>query len=653
LSIILKPLLALVISILLFLGISYLANIDLLEFVQTRFYNPSVLKTFVNENSIDADITANHINDLQKRFEAELADPAIRSSFLYNQSAENIFERSRRFGILMETTVGLQAVQFIDSNGVRLHYSTSPHDIIAQSISSTSYRNYNEDPLALPYEIINVPSGSSAKYTMDEQTDRIIFSFPFNDSLDVYRGTAIFTVSVRAIADRLITEGRLKINENISVVGDPPGILLGSPHNLSIGTAGSQSSRKDILEKVSAIWKTEIEERSLSIPAPFTASSLAVNLNSVTIEAGDSGVRFSLISERTNDGMFFGRLVNYYLFSIPESMKLVLNLSIYITFYLTLFFMFNLKPNAVMIVQNRIKHLRESLFEHLFINKTVQERAKWILELEQRREEIRSELKRNLKFKPKLEKNINGIIDKSWDELLSVLKSGGAHYAPGVLPATQQKVIKTDDALDEIEEIVEAESEDTLEEFEEAEAIDEVTARGRIEEVHEIDDLEEIHDVDEIEELTEHQTEWSDLEEFKGLLSKAIAVNKKGSISYKTSQTRRSGLLRLAENIGRKAKKRGLLALAESKEQEKKSTELEDFIPVSRGKGLLNKASEFEPKEDIFTETVKKHEILLHEVVEGQEPEFVIQEDDEQDLFADISIVSPFSSMFSSLEEKR
>jgi hypothetical protein len=650
LSIILKPLLALVISILLFLGISYLADIDLLEFVQTSFYNPSILKSFVNENAIDANIAATHIDELQKRFEAELKDEAIRSSFLYNQSAENIFERSRRFGILMETTVGLQAVQFIDGNGVRLHYSTSPHDIIARSVSSTSYRNYNEDPLALPYDLINVPAGGSAKYTMDEQTDRIIFSFAFNDSLDVYRGTAIFTVSIRAIADRLIAEGRIKINENISVVEDPPGILLGSPHSLNISAAGVHSSRKDILEKVSAIWKSQMEERLPNIPASLTTSNLAMTFNSVTIDAEDSGVRFSLISERTSDGLFFGRLVNDFMFAIPESMKLVLNLSIYITFYLTLFFMFNLKPNAVMIVQNRIKRLRESLFEHLFINKTVQERAKWILELEQRREEIRSELKRNLKFRPRLEKNINSIIDKSWDELLSVLKSGGAHYAPGVLPSTQQRVKETDEVLDEIEEIIEAESEDSLEEFEEAEAIDEVKAHDKIEDIHEIDALEEIQDADEVEELSEHQTEWSDLDELKGLLSKAIAVNKKGSIN-KTSPTRRTGLLRLAENIGRKAKKRGLLALAESKEQERETTEQKTDIPVSRGKGLLNKASEFEPKEDMFTEVIRENETLLHEVVEGEEPEYVI-EDEGQDLFADINIVSPFSSMFSSLEEK-
>jgi len=141
LSIILKPLLALLISILLFAGLTFLADTELPEFIQTRFYNPSILNSYEKENIADAEIAENHIYDLQKRFSATLTDPSVRSSFLYNQSADDIFERSRIFGILMETSGGLQSVQFVDSNGLRIHYSTLPRDIISQNINSASYRN--------------------------------------------------------------------------------------------------------------------------------------------------------------------------------------------------------------------------------------------------------------------------------------------------------------------------------------------------------------------------------------------------------------------------------------------------------------------------------------------------------------------------------
>ena len=90
-----KPLAALVITILVFTGFAFLADIEMLDFVQTRFYNPSVVNSYVKENAIDSEIAGNHISDLYTDFESVLNEPAIRSSFLYNQSADDIYERSR------------------------------------------------------------------------------------------------------------------------------------------------------------------------------------------------------------------------------------------------------------------------------------------------------------------------------------------------------------------------------------------------------------------------------------------------------------------------------------------------------------------------------------------------------------------------------
>ena len=492
-STIIKPLLALLISILLFAGFTYLADTELLEYVQTRFYNPSILKSYSKDNIIDAEITEKHIDDLQERFAVMLTDSSVRSSFLYNQSADDIFERSRLFGILMETTGGLQSVRFVDSNGIRIHFSTLPGDIISQSRSSTAYRNYNEDTIALPYETVNIPSDGKMKFTMDDQTERIVFSYPFFDSMDVYRGTALFTISVRALANKLVEEGRLKFNEDVSVTSVPAGILLGSP----------VSSKKDILEKTSAIWSAGLLER-------------------VIIDAEDSEAKFSLISLKTGKDLFFGRLVNDKLFSIPESMQLLFKLAAFITIFLSLYFLLNMKPNAVMLVQTRIKRLRDSLFEHLYINKTVQERAKWILELEQRRNEIRTELKRNLKLNPRHEKNIDGLINKSWDELLSVLKSGSIQFipidTPAINPAStgiaaqetaspeEAEEIQEVEAIEEAEEITEAEALDEVEEITEAEPIEEAEEIFDAEAIEEAEEITEAETIEEAEEITEAET---------------------------------------------------------------------------------------------------------------------------------------------------
>jgi len=525
LSTFIKPILAFLICVLIFLGFNYLVDIELLEFVQTRFYNPSLVKSYVKENTADADLVQEHIAELQEKFALVLSQPAVQRSFLYDQSNDDIYERSRVFGMLLETTSGLLSAQFVDSNGMRLHYSTSPRDIISRNTSAAAYRNYNEDQTSLPYDIISVPSGGGAKYTMDERNDRIILSFPFYDSMDVYRGTALFSVSVRSLADRLIGLGRLKVSEGVSVIGDPPGILLGSPG----------SYRTDIHEKISAIWKEEVQGHSFIENNSFLENSLFLENNSllenrpfqenrVTIDAEDSGVKFSLISFKTKYNIFFGRLVNDYIFSIPESMKIILELAFYLTFYLTLYFLLNLRPNAVTLVRNRIKRLRENLFEQLYINKTGEERIKWILELEQRREEIRSELKYKLKLRNRTEKRVDGIIDKSWDELLTVLKSGGGASIVIEMPAAGKAVSEAsaDQAVQELEEVEaleEVNDIDEVESLEEAEALEEVEDIGEAEALEEIEEIEEVESLEEVEEIEEVESleEVEEIEEVESL----------------------------------------------------------------------------------------------------------------------------------------
>ncbi|WP_461247390.1 hypothetical protein, partial [Treponema sp. R6D11] len=390
-----KPALVLVISCILFAGIVYLLDFEPLDFVRTHFYNPSFVNSVVKENEKAAEIVQTFFLDLENKFADTLNEPAVKSSFLYNQTAADIYERSRVFGILVESVSGLQSVQFVDSNGVRLHYSTSNRDVISISANSATYRNYTDDSRVLPYDDISVKANEKSKYTMDDTNDRIIFSYPFYDSMDVYRGTALFYLSARAVAEKLITEGILKPADDVSVIRDPRGIVFGSP----------STSKAVLLGKISSAWNADFQEY-------------------VTFDAEDSGVRYALISTKTGNNLYFGRIINDSIFAIPASMKFIFHFSMFLTIFLVVFFLVNFKPHPLTLVQNRINTLRTNLFEQLYIKKTGQDRAKWILELEQRRDEIRFELKHGLSINRKLEKEVDGIIDKAWDELLAVMKSG-------------------------------------------------------------------------------------------------------------------------------------------------------------------------------------------------------------------------------------
>jgi hypothetical protein len=621
-----KLLVALLISILIFAGFFYLVNVELLEFVEAHFYNPSVVNSYVKENTVDAELIQNYINYLQNKFETTLTEPAVRSSFLYNQSSEDIFERSKIYGILMESTGGLQSVQFVDSNGIRLHYSTSSHDVMSQNQNSTAYRNYNENPQVMPYEIVSVQDGGYAKLTMDEQNDRIIFSFPFKDSLDVYHGTALFSISVRTLAEKLIAEGRLKTSDNISVIKEPSGILLGSP----------ETSKTAILRRVSEIWSGGVKSY-------------------VTLDAEDSGMVFSLITFKTNRDIFFGRLVSNHLFSVSGPMKLILKVSILLTFFLVFFFMLNLKPNSVTIVKNRLTRLRESLFKQLYADKSAQERTKWILELEQRRDEIKLQLKRNIRLKSRQGTIVNSVIDKSWDEMLVFLKIGSgqdftvvqqvnrASAVKGIEELKETGKVEGIEEIDEVEAIGEVEKIEELGEVEAIEEIDEVEGVEELGEIEEIDEIEEIEEIEEAEEIGEVEkikatVEAKEIEETKEIekVEETNVIDIALREAMEADELQHRGLFWHASKFAGKkpvfSTSKGLLNLA-SKKISKKT--------VLAGKGLLALASEHEKS------VVIQGRGLLAHAAKIEDKSAV---DEIQSIIADIDVVSPFSEMFSTLK---
>jgi len=386
-----KAALSLLISVLLFGAFTALAFTGLFNLIETRFYNPSVTASMTGELTRNAQAVDQYFGEIQARFSGTLKEPAIRRSFLPNQSAGDIFDRSRIYGLMGESLGGFQWVRFIDSGGSRLHFSTNSADILNQDRQSISYRNYSE-PNA-PYAAIAVPDGAAPKYILDETGDRILFSFPFYDSYDVYRGTALFSISVQAVSDMLIREGRIKVGQDISVVSDPQGFLYGI----------SAVNEKALIPRVSSIWK----EGGVKIAG---------------LASPDSGVSLALISAKTAHGLFVGQLLNEEIFSFPLTMKIILLASFFLTVYLTIFLLFNLRQDSVTIVQNRLKQLQISLIEQYYDRKGEMDWNRWSRELEQRRGEVSTQIKRGIKTAPgRKSGEIDILIDKSWDELLSVM----------------------------------------------------------------------------------------------------------------------------------------------------------------------------------------------------------------------------------------
>ena len=501
-----KVALSLLISVLLFGLFTVLAFTGLFDLMEARFYNPSKTASITNDLTRNANEIDKFLAETQARFSDTLLAPAIKRSFLPNQSAEDIFERSRIYGLLTESLGGFQWVRFIDSGGSRLHFSTYAADIQQQDRFSVSYRNY--DAINFSYDTIAVRDTEEPVYIFDERGDCILFAFPFYDSLDVYRGTALFSLSIQAVADKLVSEGRIRVGQDLSVISDPKGLLSGM----------SSVGERVLPVQVSTIWK-EGWQKTARLVSP------------------SSGLSLALITVQTKQGFLVGRLVNEEIFLFPQPMKIILLIAFFLTIYLIIFLLFNLRQDSVTIVQNRLKKLQISLIEQFYERKGDVDWARWSRELDQRRDEISLQLKQGVKTSVGQDKDIDDLIDKSWDELLSVMggrKEAGidedklqlvlnrilAALPTSGIPAkisAQPAVIQpvAPGKADEPEEVEEIEAIEAIEEVEEPEAaeLEDIEAVEAVEEIAEAEEVEEVEAVEAIEEVEEPEAvELEDIE---------------------------------------------------------------------------------------------------------------------------------------------
>ena len=498
-----KVALSLLISVLLFGGFSALVFTTLFDLIEAHFYNPSIINSVARENARTAGVVDDFLAEMQDRFSGTLQNPAVQRSFLPNQSAEDIFERSRIYGLLSEDINGLQWVRFIDQGGVRLHFSTHSADILTQDPLSIAYSNFYEP--GFPFEVIAVRENEDPKMFFDEVQDRILFSFPFFDSLDVYRGTALFSLSITSLSQRLIRLGTIKASQEISVISNPQGLLTGV--HAAVETV--------LPSQVSAIWR-EDWQRPARLVSPH------------------SGLSLTLVSVMTSQGFLIGQLVNEELFTLPLTMKIILLASFFFTVFLTVFLLFNLRQDTFTIVQNRLKQLQISFIDQFYEQKSDMDWARWSRDLEKRRDEINAQLKQGVKnFSAAQAADLDVLIDKSWDELLSVMGSRSLtasqntgididdeklkvilnrilealpNALPGSIPALPQAKAPSAATLDTAPAYTQEEPEE-IEELDELDEVEELDEAGELEEIEELEEIQEAEELGEVEALDDAETD--------------------------------------------------------------------------------------------------------------------------------------------------
>ncbi|GMO51126.1 MAG: hypothetical protein Ta2G_08890 [Termitinemataceae bacterium] len=506
-----KAALSLFITVLSLSVFTVIAFTGLFDLIEARFYDPAVLNDLNSSLKENAALIDDFLDDLDTSFNKTVLDETVRRSFNVDQRADDILGRSKVYGMLQARFPGLQWVRFVDSNGVRIHFSTNPDDRAAYSGISVSYKSYEESFGYVPFDDAMLSGQLTKKIVFEENAQRILFYYPFYDSLDIYRGWAIFSVSIRAIADKLISLNRIKANEDLSIIEKPSGIVIALP----------ETGYQDIRNAIAAIWKS---------------GNFAKNVidSSSIIRSHDSEVvpSYVLLNRITSQGIIIGRIIEESTFDLPLTMKIILLVSLFLSSFLMIFLAFNTVQSPVTVMQGRLKTLQVNLLQEYFQLKSEMDWSAWRQELELRRDGVRSDIKRGLHYRKggSIERYIDSFFDKSWDDLLLALGSRSRQdrmldeekleeILKRVLSNTKislagrengnSNIITTNNG--NLENIDEGEELDSLDEAEEigAEEID------VMEEVSDIDD-EEADLIEAVEELNELKDETAESECFVG-----------------------------------------------------------------------------------------------------------------------------------------
>ncbi|GHU48757.1 hypothetical protein FACS1894200_06450 [Spirochaetia bacterium] len=396
-----KAALTLLISVVLFAVFAVLSYSGLFNYIETRFYNSSIIYKQSAKVKEDAKVIGAYLERIKGLFKASLDADSVKMSYEVNQSAEHINEREDMFLRMHQNIPQLQSVRFVDGNGRRIHYSTLESDIRRREQQTIEYWNYNRNNDTVPFEMLSVGMSDTPKLTVDngDNHERLIFSFPIIDMTGVYRGTALFTLSVAALQDELVKYGNLMTDENLVFIDErahPPvtGILLKLPY----------TNTDTLRARAIGAWRDNV------------VSHLRVN-------SPDSERVLTLISAKTAQGYFVGRYIDEADLTFPTSMKIILLACFFSTLYLAIFLLFNLRQDNLTIIQHRLKNLQISLIEEYYERKGDIDFKRWTRELDQRRDEVFLELKRGMKNDKTLDKaaEIDEIIDKAWGDLLRII----------------------------------------------------------------------------------------------------------------------------------------------------------------------------------------------------------------------------------------
>ena len=544
-----KTAVSLLISVVLFAAFVVVAFTGLFSVIDARFYEPGKISQIQKHLDTVSENFNEYIETLESRFgknENSFLKQTCVQSYIENQPSDEVIrERSKLSGDLFSQTPGLLGMRLIDKNGSSVHFSTFSSDVLNRTSEIVSFKNYTDaitltGEKEIPFDKISSPdsygtNGVVCKTVFDGRDNRIILSFPYYDSYKAYRGTFVFYVNANDF-------NRVLLSKKIITFGDTGSLVSGlnfeeekketeykSGFVFGIPAVGKKIFEQEILSR----W-----EKGLFAPEKIvyksSEDSFAIQEYDAAIENKKSDNNYwVLVSSTKADFGYIGGIYPDEMFAMPDAVKILLLICIFVTLFLVVFLAVNLKQDDMVVIRERIRRLQLGIVSEYLKKK---ENVDWQVvsgKIAERRQDVTLEIIRSLGRKAKKhDKEVNELINRSWDELLAamsvqvrkennengltnaaeiksmleeLLSSGNIKVqtvgsAVNVMPVTVKpsKSVPVTEQVQELDKVEKAEAVEELEEVEDAEAVEELE---EVEEAEAVDELEEVEEPEVVEKL--------------------------------------------------------------------------------------------------------------------------------------------------------
>ena len=470
-----KIALSLLISVLIFAGCVFLSIAGGFKLIEVQFYQPRVIANANDRLSSIEKAYGEYSSNLDNEFRKFLSEKSVKTFIERAPEKEAMNERGKLSALLYQKISGLNGMRLIENDGIHIHFSTFGEDTLTETSSLISYKNYT-DANKIPFTLLEASDGEKqTKIYFDSIKNELVFSYPFYDNYTAYRGTFIFYVLGDDFTQYLIDRELVSLNAR-GTVCSPNGFVF----NLPI------TGRELLMKEIEQRWSRKIQNVEQLVQSDTKSENIFI------ITQGNDRIKIGEI--RTQDA-----------FEFSDIEKLLLLICLFITLYLIIFLLFNIRHDDMVIVCRRLRKFQYELLKEYIDRKDSMDWKTLSKEIAHRKNDVNSEIKKSLGHRGKKHsKEVDELLEDLWTDVMSAM-GGNVSVVRQVVSSNPIAVASTEKtaAADDIEELEEIPDADEVEELEEIPDADEVEELEEIPDADEVEELEEIPDADEVEELEE------------------------------------------------------------------------------------------------------------------------------------------------------